>query len=968
MDNQVCCGHDFSLAASALAGGYGVSTMDGVSGAAKRSDSDLIPVLSATLDEVLAVPVARQRQPGITRRLAGFVSAYSMVFLGMLAAFLIAAVVMVYRWLWTSPAVTNWLVSQRSWFVPTALAVWAGAAGWFILWFVPLVRSSSPLIGLVVSGYGQRPLRAAEHYVRHLRRLLRSRFSTHRMVGVLLFVLGFHSADGFPDLSMQDAVRLFSEMRHGLRPPRRSYFKEFWQLADSFVSIYEVLMRPITGRLDLAESGATDDHLGDVAGGMGNLGRAFAFDLIGRYEDAIAAYDRAAQHGQADIADLFAANTLIRSGDLAECERRLRRIPVLDDPDLLMTALRLECELACEQGHPARAVAIAERTASSRLFAIAEPGDRALFALVQARAYRCAGRHVDALAYARQGVAELESAGSPFAPMLAPELAQALAAAGRRSEAIAVAARAAAELDAGRYQLAGIPNRVAFVAANDEARALALDLTIVNSPRVAAELIESARVQGLPAWPLPERPGALPLSSRPELAGSFVSWGMDRKKSAAFAAEDGPRSAALTAAGLTPLTPPPRLDLFEPGDSELSLLASGRFSTDHVVLAQVAAAAAGPQWWWWGSWVAKSNLYWSLLGHDGTIQSGAIPMGSIEPALRHLAHTLPNPLPGERPGAAVARARSSALADPDATVALAAELGDVLIPDRLRDAVLTHARKGDPLSLVVAPAPVLGRVPFGLLGLGQPGLHFAHGAVVRLGASAALLEHVRTRPSEDQGGHVLAVVDPSDRAPLLPVAHLHQMGLTGWRWLQDASVLSRPCHLNDLRRTHVAAPATAADLGRMLRTGNPAVLAYIGHVFNETDSTPSTSSLVLEDGLLSAHDLLYDQDHQNWPMPPRVALIGCGSAGAQAPEWLGLAPAAMWAGAKIVAATTWDLIDDAASWQLADEVVGLLEGCSDPAARWREHFLDHLDTWLSGNGSAPLFWGAIQFIGLRSTA
>jgi hypothetical protein len=140
-----------------------------------------------------------------------------------------------------------------------------------------------------------------------------------------------------------------------------------------------------------------------------------------------------------------------------------------------------------------------------------------------------------------------------------------------------------------------------------------------------------------------------------------------------------PRSAARTSAGLAPLTPPPRMDLFASGDSGLARLAPSLPSADHVVLAQVAEAVAGKEWWWWGSWEAGGHLYWSLVGHNGTAEAGAIPIASLEPFLTRLVRALPTLLDGETAPANVARAVSGALAEPDATVALANKLGKLLI-------------------------------------------------------------------------------------------------------------------------------------------------------------------------------------------------------------------------------------------------------------------------------------------------
>jgi hypothetical protein len=118
-----------------------------------------------------------------------------------------------------------------------------------------------------------------------------------------------------------------------------------------------------------------------------------------------------------------------------------------------------------------------------------------------------------------------------------------------------------------------------------------------------------------------------------------------------------------------------------PGDSELARLALQVPATGHVVLAHVAEAVAGKEWWWWGSWVAGDQLYWSLIGHDGTVEAGAIPMASVEPVLARLLASLPTRLEGQTDGN-VARARSGAMAKPGPALQLTAELGELLIPTR----------------------------------------------------------------------------------------------------------------------------------------------------------------------------------------------------------------------------------------------------------------------------------------------
>jgi len=192
---------------------------------------------------------------------------------------------------------------------------------------------------------------------------------------------------------------------------------------------------------------------------------------------------------------------------------------------------------------------------------------------------------------------------------------------------------------------------------------------------------------------------------------------------------------------------------------------------------------------------------------------------------------------------------------------------------------------------VVAPAPELGRVPFGLLGLGKAGVHLAHGAVVRLGASANLLNQIRRREPARFHPRVLGVIDPrgKEKAPgkhwnwsLLADRQLHQMGVTDWAWLKGAQLLSRSGRLPDVEPLGPQLPkeATADELGKALRSTDAGVLAYIGHVWSASDDVATDAGLVLaNDDLLSAHQLFSDTERR-WPMPARVALIGCGSGGA----------------------------------------------------------------------------------------
>lgn len=845
---------------------------------------------------------------------------------------------------------------------------------------LPLAR------GLINERLG-RSARAAECYQNALSRYLRGGYfpfrTGSRMMGILLpswknEALDLTTGEAFEFIKdMRDA---YNQMRKGIISGRLLPLFSFFQGFDDIFTDIETVegMDDLADILRAGQLGRMEKRAAKIVkSDLGNLGRGLTLYQLGKYEDARALFDGIADGYKTsedtelkELARLLGALATWEIGDRAECGLRLRGLRPAD-LDVRLQVITLRCLLASAQGKPQKAAAILERIASRVRDSSVDADVLAWLTSVRATALRTLGRYDDALQYAQQVVEHFQSAGPAMALDARLEVARALTGLGRHDDAVAVAAAATAEMDVCRYELGTTDSRSAFARANGAARALALELAAASAPRLAAELIECARVQGLPAIQEDHdvaHPGA-PSSRMPRTK----QWG--RRSSQPPAAEDSPKSAAWTAVGLAPLTPPPRLDLFRPGDSELVRIAPQLPATDQVVLAQVAEAVAGKEWCWWGSWVAGDQLYWSLIGHDGTVEAGAIPMASLEPLLARLLATLPTPLEGET-GGNVARARSGALAQPGPALQLTSELGRLLIPPTLRHLALAGAASGQPVSLVVAPAPALGRVPFALLGLAKTATQLAHGAVVRLGASAALLEQVRRRHPGQLNGDVLGVIDPCGReaaepsgkqAKLSLVAdnHLGKMGISGWVWLQGRPVLSRYGHLAELGAvTDLARQATISELSRALRTTGAGTLAYIGHVSNASDDVPANTSLVLDDHNLYARDLLYD-DKRRWPMPPRVALLGCGSGGAQAPEWLGLAPASMWAGAQVVAATAWDLIDEPDTWNLAEEVVTILHRGPDPAAEWRKRFIGHLEDWKSdGDAPSPLSWAAIQFIGL----
>jgi tetratricopeptide (TPR) repeat protein len=565
----------------------------------------------------------------------------------------------------------------------------------------------------------------------------------------------------------------------------------------------------------------------------------------------------------------------------------------------------------------------------------------------------------------------------------------------RLDEALTAALQALVRYDTSRYMLRHSQHRISWSEQHKKSYALALDLAQrLTKPKLVAELVEGARIQGLPSISPGDRQSHQVFNSPVlQAAAAHATLASD------FDAADVSQSIAIAATGLTPLTPPPNLSLFEGSRSELAaLVPTGRWE-GRAYLAHAARAAAGETWWWWGTWAAGEWLHWSLIGHDGTVEAGAVALSELTEPLGRLAAALPICREGESRDEAATRANSGALTNRDMEAALAGDLGTILLPLPLRERLLA-ADPIKPLSLVVAPAPLLGQVPFALLGLDKSSdtrslssssdvrssvgwsvdrdadlriRRLGERAVLRLGASIPLLETVAARGQTMRTRQKVAtVLDAGDRK----LVNDTDLVLWGFElkapWMQE--VLSRPEHLPILTdptffHNVLAKEATKQAFGEMLRNTDADVFAYFGHIDAGKSDAPASAHLLLHDGELAAVELLYQAD--SYPVPPRVALLGCSSSGAHSPEWLTLAPAALWAGASVVVATNWNIPTWSTSGMfkttvtMFNMIVDILLESDNPASRIQEMFCDNLQRWRTEeNADPPLLWASFSLIGL----
>lgn len=148
----------------------------------------------------------------------------------------------------------------------------------------------------------------------------------------------------------------------------------------------------------------------------------------------------------------------------------------------------------------------------------------------------------------------------------------------------------------------------------------------------------------------------------------------------------------------------------------------------------------------------------------------------------------------------------------------------------------------------------------------------------------------------------------------------------------------------------------------------PEVLFYLGR--NCSGATPAGAALVLQDdGELCARERT-----TALALPERVGLVPCGGARQRSGEWLGLAPAPLVGGARVVFAALWKLV-----WRPPGELVPTrpTRWCSrsSPASAsptsalaWRCCQLNQLAAWRAGERKvevdhAPLYWAGIAPVG-----
>jgi tetratricopeptide (TPR) repeat protein len=533
------------------------------------------------------------------------------------------------------------------------------------------------------------------------------------------------------------------------------------------------------------------------------------------------------------------------------------------------------------------------------------------------------------------------------------------------------ALRAIGRLEALRPRLGSAAAREAWMQIHRGKFGLATDLALrTGDAALVAELAESARAQAIPAEVDVAAISELSRVVAGRAAASAMSWlatpagaliGLSDELTPQPRPAADARTAALLAFGAAPLAVPPPIAVA--GRSRLRKSAlPGDDGAAPVDLGVLLGDVGGPRAWWWGAGIkvgGPNEYLWTTVSPGGQAEAGVIPVADLAPLVEELLGSLPLP-PGES-GAASTMARVFAgpfCGDPQAEADLMGRLGEKLLPPPLLHA-LDSARE-DPLPVLIAADSAFSRFPLALLGL-PDGRRLVHVAVPRLMPSAVLsrvvADRLRREGTPDAHREIeLLIANPGGD---LPAAALLASSITARVTLEHAKATKD-------------AVLTALPAG----PARPGVLAYSGHVFSGFPGTSLTAALCLADssperphgipaGWLTARDLVVGEAARG--MWDRVLLAGCSSAGNSAgSEWLGLAPALLWAGAASVIATIWDIPDHPRATTLDQELLTRLCADTDPAASVRAIQIQGLAEWTAQAGIDVSRMSASQLLAARA--
>ena len=458
----------------------------------------------------------------------------------------------------------------------------------------------------------------------------------------------------------------------------------------------------------------------------------------------------------------------------------------------------------------------------------------------------------------------------------------------------------------------------------DERRDLALTLAVaLDDPAVAAELIETDRLQALPEAGAQLNAAAAPADFRETLQATWAALG-----------------------SLDHVTVRGRSELY--GRSSEYFPQQRRL----VALEDAIAEVGGPGAWWWGAFAALRRIHWVVRSPNGTMWCGTRQLSEVEVSS---VNAYDMDLKKIVSGRAVWN-------DSDREKTVLGDLSDILLPDPLRHQL--SAESGD-LSLVVC-GNWLAAMPLATLVVDHSSdLRLVETAVIRVQPPAFLVNLMRQRsqpPASVSHPLLIACTDPTGD---LPNAHSPE--------LPALFAFTNKCH-GPLARGEATRFNVAAALS-WVSPSAPGIFYYSGHASYFDVTGGLNAVLMLQGGdVIGAGDWLHLYGQPDLNSPCRAVISACesaGTSGAGGGEWLGLGAALLAAGARQVVATAWTIFDTRFDNRFDTSMVAALEEAPDPAAALAAAQRGALNEWRNARSmcreDAPLpeIWAAYQCIGLR---
>ncbi len=426
-----------------------------------------------------------------------------------------------------------------------------------------------------------------------------------------------------------------------------------------------------------------------------------------------------------------------------------------------------------------------------------------------------------------------------------------------------------------------------------------------------------------------------------------------------------------------------------------------------------------------------------VIGQPSRTVTWVIDEPTLLAALQELADALPEQRPAEIRRDAIERALSRGpFAAPDTELTVAYILGVLLIGSSGWQ-LLTECLAAPRAVLFVSPSARLARVPWGLLAMPKSGptaeelVRARAASFTNIGvASAQIPWQLADISAHTDGYRMMELVDVLMAVP--PNIVHSPRASAGWDSRQDGppvlvldprvpgqlpdsalgSVLGRPSaqtplarHFAGLMQSRSVLPAVASavelfrrpDADRRwlaeLLAQTPSRLMYVGHASSadggpEHGSRADRAALHLSCTATISGDADAIGDHRpltasdlmslRLPIPPRAALLACGSGGDyQFDEATGLVAAMILSGAQLVTATLWSLPTTVAYRQFAPHGDDPADPMADPMAdvvvavdcaheapdagcainRWQR---EQMRRWRDGDiAASPLYWGAL---------